>query len=1022
MKILQKAAVQAVISGTVALLAAAFPAGAQVDHRSAQSTAVRPVASPAPEAFARARELYDNGMYAEAGRTFTQLAAEGDWQARGYAVLCAIALRQSDAEALAEDYVYEAPYSNLIPQIRYRQALNFFEDADYAAALPLLREIDVTDLYPTQRDDYRFRRAFSAFGAGEYDAAAQEFRSYLEDGRITDYTAPSRYCLGYIHYNAGEFSAAREWFALSAQDPRFEQISSYYLVECAFLDKDYDFVVGSGPSLYESAPAERQPHLARLISEAYLILGDTEGAEAYYRKTALNNPNMSRGDYFFAGSVLYNVGDYKGAIDNYSRMTERTDSLGQIASYQMGYGYIKTKDKVSALQAFKEASLLPFDPSIAEDAMFNYAKLSFDLNHDPSVFESYLERYPTREKTDMIYEYIALAALYNHDYQGAIEAYDNIDELGAQAQANYVKANYLRARQLIGSGAWRQASDNLKSVNFYTGREEPLNQLSRYWLAQALYHDEKFPEAAGELMNLYTISALDGRDEGNQIPYDMAYAWFRAGEYEKAAKWFDNYLKDGHALRSADAAVRRADCDFYSKDYKGAIARYDDIIAAGGQGSDLLYVIYQDAVACGLIGQDAKRIALLERVLDAEPGTSPYYDETLFALGRSYFEKGDTGSAVRVLKRLRTSTTDQTVVARTLLELGMVYSRADEPKKALSSFKEVVEGAPGTSYAESALLAIESIYRDRGEGDKYLDYLAAIGQTGQMTDDEREDMYFRSAEQVFLTGNWSGAVASLENFKTRYPKGRHLAHADFYIGECYRALGKKDKARDYYSRAADEGVGTGGFVLDAMRHYSDLSYSMEQYKDAWAGYKAVYEAPAQTLDIRKEAATGMLRSAFRARMYAETIEAAGELRPLLGEAADAALLRELDYCSAKSLLATSRRDEAAAIFARLAKDPSTQEGAESAVFVIQDLYDKGRFAEVQTAVYKLLEHDNVPEYWLARAYIVLGDSYAEQDNYRQALRTFESIRDGYDPAARDDISPTVLARIADLERVMNAQN
>jgi len=1012
MNLLQKAALVAVIWAGAGL---GLPAGAQ----GVDPAMVRPAASQAPEDFARAKELYDNGMYAEAGRIFSRLAEGGDWQARGYSVLCSIALRQSDADAQAGDYLYDAPYSNLIPQIRYRQACNFFDDGDYEAALPLLRAIDGGDLLPGQRDDYRFRRAFSAFGAGDYAAAEQEFRSILEDGRITDYTAPSRYCIGYIHYNAEDFHTARDWFALSAQDPRFAQISNYYLVECAFLDKDYTFVTDKGPALYEDAPEERQPHLARLISEAFLIQGDTEGAEAYYRKTALSKTKMERGDYFFAGSVLYNVGDYKGAVDNFSQMGERADSLGQIASYQMGYAYIKTKDKVSAMQAFKEASELPFDKALAEDACFNYAKLSFDLNHDPQAFETYLERYPDREKTDMIYEYVALAALYNHDYEAAIVAYDNIDELNPQAKSNYVRANYLRARQLIGSGAWRPAAGYLKAVTFYTGREEPVSQLSRYWLAQSLFHDEKYAEAAAEWMNLYTLSALDGQPEGIQIPYDMAYAWFRAGDYDKAAKWFDQYLKDSHALNIGDAAVRRADCDFYSKDYKGAIARYDEILQSDSPVDEQLYIIYQDAVACGLLGRDARKMELLERVLDASP-SAPYFDETMFSLGRSYFEKGDTGSAIRVLKRLRSETSDQTVVARTLLELGMVYSRADEQKKALSAFKEVVEGAPGTSFAESALLAIESIYRDRGESDKYLDYLAAIGQTGEMTEDEREDMYFRSAEQVYLTGNWNGAVSAMENFKSRYPKGRHLAHADFYIAECYNALGRKDQARDYYSRAADEGVGTSGYVLDAMRRYSALSYSMEQYKDAWQGWQAVFAAPAQALDIRKEAATGMMRSAFRAHMYEETIAAVEQLRPLLG-LEDAALVREMDYSAAKSLLATSRREEAAAIFSRLAKDPTTPEGAESTVFTIQDLYDKGRFEEAQKAVYKLLDFPSVPQYWLARAYIILADTYAEQDNYRQALRTFESIRDGYDPAAQDDILPTVRARIADLDRVMNPE-
>ena len=81
----------------------------------------------------------------------------------------------------------------------------------------------------------------------------------------------------------------------------------------------------------------------------------------------------------------------------------------------MAYSYIKLKNKVAAMDAFKDAAYEEYDVDIQEDAYFNYAKLAFDLNHDPSVFEQYIKKYPELAKGDRIYSYIALAALYNHD-------------------------------------------------------------------------------------------------------------------------------------------------------------------------------------------------------------------------------------------------------------------------------------------------------------------------------------------------------------------------------------------------------------------------------------------------------------------------------------------------------------------------------------------------------------------------------------------------------------------------------
>ena len=138
---------------------------------------------------------------------------------------------------------------------------------------------------------------------------------------------------------------------------------------------------------------------------------------------------MNRSDWFYAGSVLYAVEDWQGAVENFTMMTDRVDSLGQIANYQLGYAYIKTKNKVAAMDAFKDASVLAFDPAIQEDAYFNYAKLAFDLNHDTSVFSDYIAKYNNKQKNDKIWSYQALAALHNRDYAGAVAAYDNVDDL-----------------------------------------------------------------------------------------------------------------------------------------------------------------------------------------------------------------------------------------------------------------------------------------------------------------------------------------------------------------------------------------------------------------------------------------------------------------------------------------------------------------------------------------------------------------------------------------------------------------
>ena len=369
----------------------------------------------------------------------------------GYAVLCAATLQTPGYESLVEAYEADYPGARMTDRIHYRMGLNYFNKEDYAAASLEFMLVDPRALPEDELAEYTFKRAYSDFGRGDL-ANARRGMEEIQKMPFSDYTGPSRYALGYIAYANKEFPTACTWFEQSAKDPRFTDLSNYYLLECKFMQKDYRYVVENGIALYDSVPEERQPHLARILSESYLVMGDAKKARSYYDSILKEKPRMNRSDWFYAGSVLYAVEDWQGAVENFTMMTDRVDSLGQIANYQLGYAYIKTKNKVAA--------------------------------------------------------------------------YDNVDDLTPDMRGNYMKANYLRANQLISNGSWRDAVPMLRAAAYYGDRRDPFNQLARYWLAESYYNAGQFAQARNTLTDLYNTSALDGREEGKKIPYDIAYTYY----------------------------------------------------------------------------------------------------------------------------------------------------------------------------------------------------------------------------------------------------------------------------------------------------------------------------------------------------------------------------------------------------------------------------------------------------------------------------------------------------------------
>lgn len=970
------------------------------------------------EDYFRAVELYGHGMFARAETIFREIYDEsGDVMAKGYKVLCAVRLQEEGYEKTSMEFVTEHPASILVPQIHFYNALNHFDRQEYAAAVEDFAAIDINNLEDGQIAEFSFKQAYSYFETGNLETAEKYFER-SEKMPVSDYTAPSRFALGYINYSQKDFREALTWFGKAKHDPRFSSICGYYEVECHFMLKDYDYVLDEGVEVYEAVPAERQQHLARMISEAYLIKGDAESAKVYYEKIAQSLNDMSREDYFYAGSLLYALNDYQGAIDNYSRIKYRTDSLGQIANYQMADCYLQTGNKVEALNCFKAASERSYNPDIEEDAHINYAKLSFDLNHNPSVFTEYLRKYPDNRKGEQIYSYMALACLYNHDYAGAVEAYSNIDELDEDQRANYMKANYLRANDLISNGSWTDAIPYLRAASFYQDRRDPFSQLAKYWTAECYYRSDQFDKALETFTELYNMSALQGKAEGRLIPYDMAYCNFRLGNYDAAAKWFSEYLASGSSLEQGeDAAVRRGDCDFVQRDFKSAVARYEEAMSRFSY-KDNLYPNYRAGVAYGLLGQADKKIETLSRAMDASSSAS-YYSETMYELGRAYVDANMSDQAISVFTALRDRTADKTISAQALLELGMISRNMSEYDQAINYYKMAVFEMPGTEYSESALLALESIYESQGRMDEYLDFADQSGAIKDKTESEKEEMYFNAAEQLYLTENYAKALASLQNFLQRYPNGSKAATATFYAAECYKWQDKKEQACEWYSKAIENGL-SGDAAQSAMLNFSALSYELQRYRDAYGGYSSLL-SEATTDNNRHTARLGMMRSAYKSADYQSAISCAAAVSSDKGTTQDEK--READYITAKSYLSTNEREKAYELFASLSSYPSTDEGAEAAYMIIQDACDRGEYADVETKVYAFSEKAGGQNYWLAKAFITLGDAFAEQGNYAQAKATFESVRDGYQPSgSSDDVLDNARMRLEKLEKLMNEQD
>lgn len=949
-------------------------------------------ASAHEDTLERALELYHGGLYAQAMDMLQSSPRYGeDPMVDGYAALCAIRQKVSGYEVMVDNYLEKYRSSSLCEDLRLQKAYDYFDKVAYAESYEMFCSVNRRHVPKVELAEFVFKQGYSLYKTQGPQSEAVFLFKEVDGMPLNDYSASAQYCLGYIRYLQHNIDEAQSWFEKAAIDERYASICNYYIIICRYEQKDYDFILDKGVAMYDDhkIPMDRKQHLARLISEAYLVRGDKARAMEFYNQSD-DGGAKSRADYFFAGSLMYATQDYKGAIRNFDMMSAKTDSLGQIALYQTALSYLGLKNKVAATGVFKAASELTYDKTITEDAMFNYAKLSFDVNGDTKPFSSYLAAYSDKVRGEKIYSYMALAALQDKDYSAAIDYYDRIDELDDVQKNNYVHANYLLGAQMLEKGSYRNAVQCMEAVAYYMPEYDVLNQLARYNLGEAYYRNGRFADAQKQFHSLYNESALVGMNYNKVLAYNIGYTYYKMEDYSNAARWFGNYVSAySDSQYGTDALIRQGDCHFLLQDYKEASEVYEQASSRVDVTTDV-YPVYQAALSYGLAKNVDKKLSLLQAVKSAQP-SAPYYQEALFELGKTQAGKKKNAEATESFKLLYETALDTGFKAKALLELGSICRQKKEYDASLDYYKQVVADYRGTEYSDDAMLAIESVYKSRNKVGEYLKYLDSIGDGATKNEADRQEMIFKNAEQIFYNDDYPKALAALREFQNDYPQSPRVVEADYYIAECYLKMGDKVMASDAYAVVMGKAEADAGLARKATLNYARLNFELGNYADA---YKAFVALDADTdYAVLTEVRSGAMRSAYRIKEYEDAIVAADKIISDLSAAP--VLVREASMTKAKSLIATSRRDEAFAVLGPLAADPASDEGAEAAYLCIQDAYDKGDFDKVSEAVQAMVSGKARNRYYIAKAFIVLGDSYADQGNMKQAAATFESVLKAY---------------------------
>jgi TolA-binding protein len=943
-----------------------------------------------------ALELFDKEKYSAAQDKFEQVykstsdkKSEVALNAKYYMALCGLNLFNIDAENLFVEFVNDYPDSPKIKQAYFYLGSYHFRGKKYEEAIAYYNKIDANDLSADDLAEYRFKVGYSYFSLENYDKASNYF--YEIKDYENAYTSPARYYYGHIAYLQKKYESALQTFLLLNNDEKFSPITPYYISQIYYLQGKYDQVIEYAPALLDTVVPARSAEIARIIGESYYRTKKYKEALPYLNrfhkeKAALAN----RADYYQLGYAYFKTDSCENAINWFKKSIEKADSISQAAHYHLAECYLKLNKKEYARSSFREAYKQDFDAQIKEDALFNFAKISYELSLHPFndaivAFEEFINTYPNSTKLSTAYEYLVGVYYTTKNYEAALKSLGNIKVLDAQLQEAYQKIAHYRGLELFNNQKYKDAITHFNKSDEYV-IDKSIKTENTYWRAEAYYNIEDYSKAVGAFKNFIFEPNATVSKNINKANYNLGYSYFKLKEYEEAKTWFRKYTQnapDEISKIKNDALNRIGDCFFIQKQYKGAIEFYDKAAMMGIYQVD--YSLFQSAVCNGVNGNYNDKINLLNTFI-ARKEKSHLLDDAYFELGQTYLIQNDNNKALKSFKQLSSEFPNSPYISKAMVKEGLIYYNQKQDNDALAIFKQVVATYPKTDEAKESLEKIKKIYIDKGDLTTYESYLSTVGGADESALILDTD-YYEVAENSYMDGNCDKAVNEFSKYLEKYPKGAYLINAHFYKAICEQKAGYVNEALLSFNKVIEHPKNkfTETALLNAAKINNDLGHAAEALSN-YSKLEYLADVPENVFKAQVEQMrlNFQLNNIDNAIKYCEIIINATNN--------DAKLIAEAHLIYGKCLLTKDDYNAALKEF-KTASSSSTKFGAEAKYNVAYILYIRGEYANCETEVFGLIKKFSAYDYWMGKSLILLSDNYLAKEDLFQAKVTLKNVID-----------------------------
>jgi TolA-binding protein len=910
-----------------------------------------------------------------------------------YIALADYKLNHPEARQEFEDFLLRYDAHSKANLARVYLGFIFYDARRYKQAIEAFEKVEPYYLTPDIQPEFLYKLGYSYLQTDNYTKAREALFPILNTP--SDYQQGAIYYYAQIAYLQQDYDQALKYFSKVDKNSEVGAAVPFYLLQINYIRKDFDAITTDGPEIVRStSDKKQQAEAARVVGEAFYQKKNYAKALEYFGIYQDNiRRSLTREEQYQIAFSLYQTGKYQEAVAKFEKVVGPKDALSQNAYYHLADCYLKTDKKQFAQSAFYNAWQLAGDEQLKEDALFNYAKLTYELAYDPfgnslEALMQYVNDYPDSRRADEAMGYLTNLFLSTKDYQAAIDAIERMRTKNNVLKSAYQRITYQLAIQNFNAGRWDPALANFrKSLGSNYNKE--LTARTKYWMAETYYRRQQYSTAIEHYEDFMNSPGSGRLDVYPLARYQLGYSYFNLKYYDNALAAFRQFInKPGNSGEEyvSDALMRMGDCYFVTKNYRPAIEQYDKALELRPRNAD--YALFQKALSQGALGNDQAKLSTLNELIKKYPASS-FQDDAYYEMAETYLLANKNDEALTRFDELIRKFPNSNYVVKSMQRSALVLYNQNRYDEALQILKKLVSDYKGTEEAREALATIRNIYMDKNEIGSYFKYAETIP-FASVTASEQDSLTWINAENLYMSGRCENAVKALDTYLNEFANGAFVINASYYRAECNMKLGNREAALPDYMRIAK--APKSRYAEHALVQAALLNEEAGNTEAALENYQQLENMADNPANITK-AQIGEMRAYNTLQQPAEAMQAARRL--LKHENLDPALIAEANYIIGVSAWKNDDLTNAIPALEKTVTLSDGAKGAEAKYILAEIQFRKKDFAKAEDVIFELSNDYPAQEYWKAKGFILLAQIYAATDNEFQARETLQSIIDNY---------------------------